>query len=344
MTSHASLLNSIRQLVRTDMNDINILFVDDEKFTLHSLDRLLRKETYNTFFAESGEKALEMIPKNDIHIVVSDMKMPEMDGLTLLRKIKENSPNIVRLVLSAYTQTAQLLPCINSGEVFRFITKPLDKNELKTALTDAIELHLIQRDNKKLVESLQKCNEEMQITLDKKKIVENRMKTLCGVDEITSLYNRRQLYVSMEQELNKFHRYGNIFSGLMLELDHAQNILETHDNSFCNYVIKEFVDRLQASIRNIDITFRYAEYKFFVMLPETRIDQVQNMGQRIVVKMNNGLLKIEGKDMQQTVSIGACSLDKTTSLSPESFLSITEKMLLTAKERGGNQIVCNPAE
>lgn len=160
------------------MNDINILFVDDEKFTLHSLERLLRKESYQMFFAEGGEVALQIIADNDIHIVVSDMKMPEMDGLTLLRRIKKSNPSIVRLVLSAYTHTAQLLPCINSGEVFRFITKPLEKEDLKTALNDAIQLHLIQLDNTFLVESLKKCNEELALALDEKEALERRLESL----------------------------------------------------------------------------------------------------------------------------------------------------------------------
>lgn len=309
------------------MNNINILFVDDEKFTLHSLDRLLRKESYNTFFAESGDEALEMITQNDIHIIVSDMKMPQMDGLTLLRKIKESNPEIIRLVLSAYTQTVQLLPCINSGEIFRFITKPLEKIELKVALTDAIELHLVQRDHKQLVESLKGCNERLRIALEDKKIIENRMETLCGIDELTTLYNRKQLYASLEQEINKYHRYGNIFSGLILNLDVLHNTTETHGNSAGDYVLKEFSSRLIATIRKVDLAFRYSDNTFFVILPEATIDQALHTGRRISEICSNNLFEIEKIALPQTVSIGTCTIDKTTSLSPEKFLSTIEKSL-----------------
>lgn len=313
------------------MNNINILFVDDEKFTLHSLDRLLRKESYNTFFAESGDEALEMITQNDIHIIVSDMKMPQMDGLTLLRKIKESNPEIIRLVLSAYTQTVQLLPCINSGEIFRFITKPLEKFELKVAISDAIELHLVQRDHKQLVESLKGCNERLQLALEDKKLIENRMETLCGIDELTTLYNRRQLYASLEQELNKYHRYGNIFSALILDLDLLQNTIETHGNSFGDHVLKEFSSRLIATIRKVDLAFRYTDNTFFVILPEATIDQALHTGRRISKTCSNSLFAIEKIALPQTVSIGTCTIDKTTSLSPEKFLSTIEKTL-NAKE------------
>lgn len=313
------------------MNNINILFVDDEKFTLHSLDRLLRKESFNTFFAESGSEALEMITQNDIHIIVSDMKMPQMDGLTLLRKIKESNPEIIRLVLSAFTQTVQLLPCINSGEIFRFITKPLEKIELKLALSDAIELHLVQRDHKQLVESLKECNERLQLALQDKKLIENRMETLCGIDELTTLYNRRQLYASLEQELNKYHRYGNIFSGLILDLDLLETTTETHGKSFGDYVLKEFSSRLIATIRKVDLAFRYTDNTFFVILPEATIDQALHTGRRISEICSNNLFEIEKIALPQTVRIGVCTIDKTTSLSPEKFLSTIEKTL-NAKE------------
>jgi diguanylate cyclase (GGDEF)-like protein len=330
--------------MRTDMNDINILFVDDEKFTLHSLDRLLRKESYNTLFAEGGEEALKLIAQNDIHIVVSDMKMPEMDGLTLLRKIKENNPNIVRLVLSAYTQTAQLLPCINSGEIFRFITKPLDKRELKTALTDAIELHLIQCDKKQLVGSLKRCNEQLLFILEEKRLFEGRMKILCGVDELTSLYNRRQLYASLEQELNRYHRYGNRFSGLMLELDHLQNTIDIYGQGFGDYVVTEFASRLKTSIRNVDIAFRYADDKFFVMLPETGLDQTVIIGERMIENCCIALYSKDKISFQQTVSVGAYTTEKTRSLTVAEFLSLINKMQDKAKEKGMNQVFSTLSE
>lgn len=326
------------------MNNINILFVDDEKFTLHSLDRLLRKESYNTFFAESGDEALEMITKNDIHIIVSDMKMPQMDGLTLLRKIKESNPAIIRLVLSAFTQTAQLLPCINSGEIFRFITKPLEKVELKAALSDAIELHLVQRNNKHLVESLKGCNERLQRALEDKKIIENRMETLCGIDELTTLYNRRQLYVSLEQELNKYHRYGNIFSGLIIDLDLLQNTIETHGDNFGDNVLKEFSSRLIATIRKVDLAFRYTDNTFFVILPEATIDQALHTGRRISEICRKSLFEIEKIALPQTVRIGACTIDKTISLSSEKFLSTIEKTLHTAKQKEESIVSYNPAQ
>jgi YesN/AraC family two-component response regulator len=96
------------------MNVMNVLFVDDETYTLRAIERLLRKEGFGKYFADSAARALQIMAEVPIHIIVADIRMPEVDGLTLLIKVKEKYPETVRLALSACTQTAQLLPCINT--------------------------------------------------------------------------------------------------------------------------------------------------------------------------------------------------------------------------------------
>lgn len=122
-----------------------ILFVDDEVRLLRSIERGLLDEPYNLLFAESGKQALELLEANEVHIIVTDMRMPEMSGLDLLRVVKEKYPHIVRIVLSGYTQVTTLLTAINQGEIFRFITKPWKmEEEFKGVLRQAVEYHKFQ--------------------------------------------------------------------------------------------------------------------------------------------------------------------------------------------------------
>jgi len=122
------------------MEKRTVLFVDDEEKLLRSLERGLMDEPYDTLFANGGEAALEVLKNNEVHILVTDMRMPGMNGLELLRIVKEEYPHIVRMVLSGYTQVSTLLTAINQGEVYKFITKPwkLDE-EFKPAIRQAIE-------------------------------------------------------------------------------------------------------------------------------------------------------------------------------------------------------------
>jgi len=119
-----------------------LLFVDDEQRVLMSLKRGLLDEPYSSFFAESGKQALEILEKKEVHVIVTDMRMPEMGGLELLRIVKRDYPYIIRMVLSGYADIDTLLAAINQGEIYRFIPKPWKSNaEIKTIIRQAIEYY-----------------------------------------------------------------------------------------------------------------------------------------------------------------------------------------------------------
>jgi DNA-binding NtrC family response regulator len=124
------------------MENRTVLFVDDEQKVLTSLERGLLDEPYKKLFAQSGKEALEILKNNHVHVIVTDMRMPEMSGLELLRIIKTQYPDIVRVVLSGYTQVTTLLTAINQGEIYKFITKPWKlEEEFKTTVRQAIEYY-----------------------------------------------------------------------------------------------------------------------------------------------------------------------------------------------------------
>ena len=124
------------------MEKRTVLFVDDEEKVLTSLKRGLLDEPYETLFASSGKEALEILQQSQVHVIVTDMRMPEMGGLKLLTTVKEEYPHIVRMVLSGYTQITTLLTAINQGEIFRFITKPWKLEEdFKPAVRKAVEYY-----------------------------------------------------------------------------------------------------------------------------------------------------------------------------------------------------------
>ena len=104
-----------------------VLFVDDDEAMLRSLERVLLDESYNKFFAKSSKEALEILLREDVHLIVTDMRMPEMTGLELLRTIRKEYPNIIGIVLTGYEMDAELQKAVEHREVFRLITKPLWK-------------------------------------------------------------------------------------------------------------------------------------------------------------------------------------------------------------------------
>lgn len=116
-----------------------VLFVDDEPMILKSIERSLRGESYDCFFANSGEEALGVLEAHIIDVLVTDMRMPGMRGLDLLKTAKDYYPNTVRVVLSGYTQINQLIVTINQGDIYKFVPKPWDVDtELKPAIDEAL--------------------------------------------------------------------------------------------------------------------------------------------------------------------------------------------------------------
>ena len=113
-----------------------ILFVDDEERIVTALRSIFRPN-YHVFTATNGPEALEFVRKFQPHVVVSDQRMPQMTGVELLRRVKGISPNAVRMLLTGYSDLAAIVGSINDGEVFRFISKPWDNQEIQRIVADA---------------------------------------------------------------------------------------------------------------------------------------------------------------------------------------------------------------
>jgi len=116
-----------------------ILFVDDEVLILNSIKRGLRKKDYECYYANSGHEALEILEQVEVDVVFSDMKMPHMNGLELLKAIDQKYPDIVKVILSGYAQLPQLVATINQSNIFKYVGKPWDmKDELIPIIEESL--------------------------------------------------------------------------------------------------------------------------------------------------------------------------------------------------------------
>tara|TARA_R110000868_G_scaffold1389_9_gene10728 strand:+ start:1139 stop:2281 length:1143 start_codon:yes stop_codon:yes gene_type:complete len=140
--------------------DYNILYVDDEVNNLNSFRAALRRH-YNIFTAESGIEGIEVIKKHDIHVIVTDQRMPNMTGVQFLQKVPNELDNI-RMILTGFSDIEAIIEAINTGKVYRYITKPWDKDELKITIDNALEAVILRRNNKKLIQELQLNNEKLE--------------------------------------------------------------------------------------------------------------------------------------------------------------------------------------
>lgn len=142
----------------------NILFVDDEENILKSLKRALIDEDYNCFFARNAKEGIDIIKNNRIEIVVSDMKMPEIDGINFLKQVESTAPEIVKIILSGEADMYQLIEVINTINVFSFMLKPWDVEiTLKPTIERAIKQSKLIETNKELNRQLANQLRELEI-------------------------------------------------------------------------------------------------------------------------------------------------------------------------------------
>ena len=121
------------------MQQHTVLFVDDEANILRALQRLLRSEPMTVLSASSPKEALEILDKTQPEVVVTDQRMPEMSGVDLLSAVRDRHPDIVRMMLTGYTEMKIAVEAINRGEIYRLITKPWNDEELKATLRQAFD-------------------------------------------------------------------------------------------------------------------------------------------------------------------------------------------------------------
>ena len=137
------------------MKKRTVLFVDDEEHILNFLKSSLLDEPYELLFANGGQQALEILKQQDVHVIVADVRMPEMSGLEFLRIVKKNYPHIVRMVLSAYTDVETLLIAANEIGIFKFLTKSDNLMEqLMPAVMEALDYYDVHCENEVTMEKM----------------------------------------------------------------------------------------------------------------------------------------------------------------------------------------------
>ncbi|VFQ43552.1 ATPase, T2SS/T4P/T4SS family [Desulfoluna butyratoxydans] len=133
-----------------DTRPYAILFVDDEAGVLSAMKRIFRKETYRIFTASCGEEALECLRREEIHVIITDHRMPGITGADLLRRIKREYPNTIRIMLTGHADVGAIMGAVNEGAVYKFITKPWSDEDLRITVGLALEQYDLIRENRAL--------------------------------------------------------------------------------------------------------------------------------------------------------------------------------------------------
>ncbi len=152
-----------------------ILCVDDEPNILSSLRRLFRGSGYQVRIAEGGAAGLQVLENEPVDIVISDMRMPEMDGAQFLQQVRARWPGTVRLLLTGHSDVNSIIDAINRGEIYRYITKPWDDNDIVLLVRHALERKALEQEKLRLEaltasqnEALKSLNASLEMKVDER--------------------------------------------------------------------------------------------------------------------------------------------------------------------------------
>ncbi len=244
--------------MREIKNNNNILFVDDDEKVINAFKKQLQNK-FNVDFVMNPIDALELIKKNSQYsVVISDMKMPGLDGLKFLEKVKKISSLTTRIMITGYADLDLAINAINKGNIFRFLTKPCPKEDLLKTIEEAIKNY--NEAIKQKIESL--------------------------TDPLTGLWNRRYLNKEMSRVLNSAERYNYNFSLVFIDINCLKKINDTLGHDSGDLAIKTIAKLLNDTCRNTDIISRYGGDEFIILLEHTDRKGTENLVNRLKNKIS----------------------------------------------------------
>jgi len=332
-----------------------ILVVDDEAQNLKALERTLRGQ-FEIVSTTSPKQALALIEKEEFAVVISDQKMPQILGTELLAQIAAKKPLISRIILSAYTETKEMLDAINRAAIFRYIIKPWDNEELISSVMQAVIHHQLRNQNVSLIEDLEKKNKDLKnkeqdllvLNENLENLVEERtaelkkaneqLNELAMTDPLTAILNRRAFFSKFQDEVVRSERYVHRISVAMIDVDHFKSFNDMEGHVFGDEALKGIVRTIVKNIRKTDVLCRYGGEEFALMMPETEISVAREICERLKNSVETTPMQGKQGTAYLTVSVGLSGYPQDGKSSAD-LIQAADRALYHAKESGRNCVV-----
>lgn len=288
---------------------MKILLVDDDASILDILADLMAIFGHEYETATNGLEATEKLKKDFFHIVLTDMMMPGMDGMELLKHIHSNYPHIKVMVVTGYDRTFTYTDVIRAG-ASDFISKPFNTDELEAKINRLVrEIELLRQ-----------------------------LELLSISDSLTGLYNRRHFDTKIFEEVRRAHRQNHEVHLAVLDVDHLKDLNDKYGHQAGDKLLKTVGDIIKHCIReNVDWPFRYGGDEFCVILTQVSHDQALMTAERIIQTFNEKKLPLT------SLSIGLAKFirrkDKKWAEDIADVIKRSDYALYKAKHTGRNRVV-----
>ena len=302
---------------REEKTPVRLLIVDDEEIMRQFLNEVLKDEGYTIDLAASGKEALKRMNDAEYDIVLTDIVMPELDGLGVVAATKDLSYNPSVIVMTGYASMETAVESMKLGAA-DYITKPFNLDQIRIIVKNAVEERVLKA---------QAAEGEFYKELSRK-------------DGLTELYNHRFFHQLLETEVSRAERYDRVVSLLMIDIDDFKSYNDSHGHPAGDLALRRLSQLLKQSSRNCDFPARYGGEEFAIIVPEVSADSARRMGERLLKLIDES--EFEGEEAmvggRLTISIGIATFPMQASSKSE-LIEHADQALYRAKGLGKNRVV-----
>ena len=291
-----------------------ILIVEDDAVIAKLMYEFLSRSGYQAITTHSAEEAEKILQEEEIHIILTDIKLPGTDGITFTKNVKKQY-NLDVIITTGYSAEYFYEDAINNG-ASDLIFKPIRLNELMLRINRVIRERSLINERDKMIA---------------------RLKKLSIRDPLTELYNSRQFYAQLEDEIQRSERYLHPLSLIFIDIDNFKAINDTYGHMVGDQALLLIAKKMQTSLRSQDTAYRFAGDEFTIILPETTSDNAKFVADRIRSEMEKeSLVILEQEITKITLSIGIAEYQRNEK--KEQFVHRADVTMYEAKKKGGNNI------
>jgi diguanylate cyclase (GGDEF)-like protein len=306
-----------------------VLVADDDNSIRTLIAEVLGDDGFDVTTAANGEEAWQKFEKESYEIVLTDIRMPLLDGLQLLQKIRTKSPMTRVLILTSFASVASSVQALKDG-AFDYLIKPFESlDAVSCAVQRAVEhIESAREREAALVDSLIRKNMELgQLN----KVFHD----LASRDGLTGLYNHRFVQNTLQLEFARAQTNGYPLSVIVLDVDHFKDYNDTHGHLMGDYVLKSLADLLQQNVRDIDIVARWGGEEFVIVCPKCTPESAHALAARLCKTI--AAHPFEGRETQPkryvSVSAGVAAMTLQM-LDPSDLIRAADAAVYEVKRNG----------
>jgi two-component system cell cycle response regulator len=308
-----------------------ILAVDDDPQTLTTLHELLANEATSILAAAGSDEALRLAIQHQPDLIIANWHMPDISGLDLCRMLRktEFAKHLYIIILTASESDDELVQAFEAG-ADDYVGKPFVPKVLEARV----------RGGRRIIGYQEKMHNDRAIIqdyADQLTAVNKRFHTMAMTDSLTGLPNRRHAMERLQDMISESRRTGNVFSCIMIDIDHFKQINDTYGHDRGDMVLKEISAVFRRKSRTYDMISRFGGEEFLVVSELKSLEETLTFAERLRQQVAEYTIDLQGTAIRITISLGIAMMTPDTTES-SSLIVAADRALYNAKRNGRNRV------